>query len=193
MTEICFVRHGQTDWNIKKKIQGTTQTVLNERGILEARLCAIHLQAKKWDRVITSPLLRAVQTAEIINEQLRNLPITYDDCWIERDYGIATGWTYEKMISAYQAGEIHDIEENEHISKRVQLGLEKLLTLYRNERIIVISHGVTIVAALNIGLAHPLPFEKIHLQNGSLNVMKHKNNKWKVESYNELFHMNAHC
>ena len=65
MTEICLVRHGQTDWNFQEIIQGREDIPLNEVGKKQASQSAAALQAEAWDIIISSPLIRA-------QKQLRN-------------------------------------------------------------------------------------------------------------------------
>ena len=61
-----FVRHGETDWNVLKKIQGTTDVPLNETGLRQARELAEKLVKEKYqiDRVYSSPQIRAQVTAQ---------------------------------------------------------------------------------------------------------------------------------
>lgn len=75
--KIYFVRHGQTEWNLKKRIQGRADKPLNEQGKQQAIETRQNLISKDIDLIICSPLLRAVETAEIINKD-RNIPILYD-------------------------------------------------------------------------------------------------------------------
>ena len=74
---IYFVRHGQTNWNIEHKIQGQSDIPLNEAGKEQARLIAPKLADLKIDRIISSDLSRALETAQIINAHLK-LQITLD-------------------------------------------------------------------------------------------------------------------
>ena len=66
MTEICLVRHGQTDWNFQEIIQGREDIPLNEVGKKQASQSAAALQAESWDIIISSPLIRAQETAKEI-------------------------------------------------------------------------------------------------------------------------------
>ncbi len=67
-----FVRHGETEWNVAKKIQGTTDVPLNENGVRQARELAEKLVAEGYqiDRAYTSPQLRASVTAQIAADAL---------------------------------------------------------------------------------------------------------------------------
>lgn len=68
--KICLVRHGETEWNSEGILQGKTDIPLNDLGIQQAEECADYLSQFQWDVVITSPLKRAKQTAEIINKKI---------------------------------------------------------------------------------------------------------------------------
>ena len=70
MTEICLVRHGQTDWNFQEIIQGREDIPLNEVGKKQASQSAAALQAEAWDIIISSPLIRAQETAKKLQRQL---------------------------------------------------------------------------------------------------------------------------
>ena len=83
---IIITRHGQTDWNFKHLMQGSTDIKLNQKGIEQAEEVASKLEKEIIDLIICSPLVRARQTAEIINKN-RNIPIRYDYRIVERDYG----------------------------------------------------------------------------------------------------------
>ena len=84
--EILLTRHGQTEWNRMKKVQGRADIELNEEGRKQAEKTRELLQAEKIDLIVCSPLKRAIQTAEIINEN-RNTTIVIDERITERDFG----------------------------------------------------------------------------------------------------------
>jgi broad specificity phosphatase PhoE len=65
-----LLRHGQTDWNINFLLQGVTDIPMNQTGIEQVKLAAQAIRAEDWDVVLTSPLSRARQTAEIIAEKI---------------------------------------------------------------------------------------------------------------------------
>ena len=69
--KVYFARHGQTDWNILAKVQGTTDIPLNENGILQAQNLCEYLKEKgiSFEKIYTSYQLRARQTAQIVDEQ----------------------------------------------------------------------------------------------------------------------------
>ena len=87
---IYLTRHGQTDWNVQKKVMGRCDEPLNEKGREQARQTKELLSNINFDLIICSPLLRAKEIAQIINQD-RNIKIEYDDRIIERDFGELEG------------------------------------------------------------------------------------------------------
>ena len=83
---LYVVRHGQTDWNINHMILGKTDIELNEKGKKQAEEVSKKLEKEKIDLIISSPLKRTKQTAEIINKN-KNIPIIYDSRIQERNFG----------------------------------------------------------------------------------------------------------
>jgi len=81
---IYIIRHGKTELNIKNVLQGRSDYPLNDEGILQAKAAAERLKGIHFDHVFSSPLIRALQTAEIVAPYAQ--PVT-DDRLIEMDYG----------------------------------------------------------------------------------------------------------
>ena len=80
------VRHGVTDWNRQGRFQGRSDIPLNDEGILQAQAAARRLQGTPIDYVVSSPLIRAVKTAEIIAAAAAK-PVSVDADLIECDFG----------------------------------------------------------------------------------------------------------
>ena len=76
---IYLVRHGQTDWNLERRIQDP-EIPLNETGKNEARICAQKLISVNIQRIISSDILRAKQTADIFKIFYRFQPTLMKDC-----------------------------------------------------------------------------------------------------------------
>lgn len=88
--KLYIVRHGVTDWNEAKRLQGNSDIPLNEKGRELARITAEGLKNVPFDYIYSSPLGRAVETAEIIRGK-RNIPIECDNRLIEMGFGIDEG------------------------------------------------------------------------------------------------------
>jgi broad specificity phosphatase PhoE len=87
--DIYIIRHGQTDANLRHELQGRRDLPLNEKGREQARQIRAFFEARSiaFDRVYSSPLGRAVETARIVSGGSEGAPITTDDRLIEMDYG----------------------------------------------------------------------------------------------------------
>lgn len=144
---ICFVRHGQTDWNIKGLMQGREEVPLNEIGIKQAEWAAhfFHIAREKygvrWDKVVSSPLSRAEKTARIIANGAKCDNLYADKRLIERDFGELSGFHYDaysKAISENVAG-VSSIETVEDLISRVDDFIRSSVTV--GENIVVVTHG----------------------------------------------------
>ena len=87
---IYLLRHGQTDWNLMGRMQGQTDIMLNQKGIADAHNLAQQIVKKGMNKIISSDLKRARQTAEIINSYL-NVPLLFDKRLREIGYGDIEG------------------------------------------------------------------------------------------------------
>jgi broad specificity phosphatase PhoE len=86
---LCL-RHGATDWNRQGRFQGRTDNFLNEDGIAQAHAAARRLQSAPPDQIVSSPLVRAVKTAEIAAAAFAR-PVAIDEGIIECDFGSLEG------------------------------------------------------------------------------------------------------
>ena len=140
---IYLVRHGQTDWNVVRRIQGSTDIPLNETGRKQAKELSEDITNYKIDRIICSDLSRARETAEILNEKI-GCNITFDKRLREVNYGDLEG----RLIEDFKNGE-WDVfnqtpeklngEKKLDVYKRVKSFLDELDI--ENENILVVSHG----------------------------------------------------
>ena len=142
---IYVVRHGQTDWNLEHKLQGSSDIPLNKKGIEQAEEVAVKLSNEPIDLIICSPLLRAKQTAEVINRN-RNIPISFDSSISERDYGeyegknsadynLADFWNY------YSNSKYQGVENIKDFFKRVYDFLDRQAKEQQEKNILLVAHG----------------------------------------------------
>ncbi len=87
---IYVIRHGETDWNAQRRIQGRSDIPLNAKGLELAQATAEAMKDIPFHAVYSSPLKRAVDTAEIILKD-RPLPVILDDRIIEMGFGLFEG------------------------------------------------------------------------------------------------------
>ncbi|WP_156289900.1 histidine phosphatase family protein [Oceanobacillus salinisoli] len=188
MTSICFIRHGETDWNAVGRLQGRTDIPLNNKGRKQAKQCGAYLHKQKFDVVITSPLKRAKETAEIINDYLQ-LPLIEMNEFIERSFGDAEGMTYEERLEKYQDENLPNQEEQAVLHHRILTALEKVKQLYPEKRIILVSHGAVINAMLSILSNGEIGGRKTPLLNGCFNTIYYHQEQWEIQDYNRVEHL----
>lgn len=183
-THLGLLRHGQTDWNINFLLQGVTDIPMNQTGIEQVKLAAKAIRAEDWDVVLTSPLSRARQTAEIIASQHGYTEIIEQELLIERSFGEAEGLSHEQWRAKYSNLDvIPGGESRTQLAERSRLLLETISQELAGKRVLAISHGALIRTLIAIASNNELPRDGERLGNASLNVVKHNNNSWQVVNY----------
>lgn len=183
-THLGLLRHGQTDWNINFLLQGVTDIPMNQTGIEQVKLAAQAIRAEDWDVVLTSPLSRARQTAEIIASQHGYTEIIEQELLIERSFGEAEGLSHEQWRAKYSNLDvIPGGESRTQLADRSRLLLETISQELAGKRVLAISHGALIRALIAIASNNELPRDGERLGNASLNVVKHIDNSWQVVNY----------
>jgi uncharacterized phosphatase len=183
VTTICIIRHGETDWNASGRLQGCEDIELNDSGRGQALQLAGYFQTEPWDVVVSSPLKRALETAEIIARRLNIPTVHVVDELKERHYGSGSGLLPEERRRRFPYG-IPDQEEFEHLRQRAMIGLTRIATEFIGRRIIVVSHGGLTNSILYTLSDGGFGSFKTRLKNGCINKIKVENNKWSVEFYN---------
>lgn len=147
--EIYIVRHGQTDWNVLKKMQGMNDIPLNDKGINDALLLAEKIQNIQFDVCLTSPLQRAKKTAEILVGG--KTQIIEDAHLVERGFGSYEGETanfdlIELMWDLKKDTNIGGIESLSDCLLRAKKVLDEIKNKYANKKVLIVSHGSFIKA-----------------------------------------------
>jgi broad specificity phosphatase PhoE len=183
-TILGLLRHGQTDWNINFLLQGVTDIPMNATGIEQVRTASKVISRDDWDIVITSPLGRARQSAEIIAEQSGFEEILTLDLLIERSFGEAEGLDYDQWKAKYSSlDEIPGGESRTDLIQRSQALLDTIEKSHPGKRILAISHGALIRTLLSISSNNELPRNGERLGNASLNIVSHLDSAWSVTKY----------
>ncbi|MGO3734906.1 MAG: histidine phosphatase family protein [Canibacter sp.] len=156
---IAIVRHGETDWNSERRIQGQTEVPLNREGRRQAADAAVTLSeatahftaGSSWRTLTASPLGRAQQTAAIIAENLErdalsNNSIATDAAIIERDFGSAEGLPVTEAFETWPGLEVPDAEPLDDLANRAAAALRQYVVEAPGS--ILVSHGAWIRAGL---------------------------------------------
>jgi broad specificity phosphatase PhoE len=183
-TIVGLLRHGQTDWNIDFRLQGVTDIPLNSTGIAQARAAAKAVPQGYWNFVASSPLTRAVDTAQIIAEQISIPELVIEPLLLERSFGDAEGMTHAEWKAKYPDGLPPGGESLEVLRMRAIQLLEHLLAQYRGTKVLAVSHGALIRKLVRMVSKGEFPLDGQRFENTSLTVIKHNQNGWQIESYN---------
>ena len=155
--KLYIIRHGQTDWNLARKLQGCTDIPLNEHGRYVAELTREGLKDVPFDVAFTSPLSRAKETAEIILKD-RNIPIIEEERVIEVNFGDYEGKDFrlgdENLQNFFSRPELyHPVngrESMEQITRRTGAVLSELFAnpKYQDSTILIATHGAALSGLL---------------------------------------------
>ena len=149
MTTLLLVRHGETDWNAEGRLQGQTDTPLNDYGRRQARALAEQLDGRPFDALYASDLSRARETAEIIAARL-GLPVELDPDLREKNWGSWEGLTTTERDAVEFVG-----ESTEAHRERTLAALHRIAALHPDGSVLVVTHGGSIrrVQAAATGIA----------------------------------------
>ena len=168
-TRLYLIRHGQTEWNKEKKIQGSLDIPLNKRGLQQAKAVAQRMHAQyPFDLIISSPAERALKTAEAINAH-SNFEIILDPNLIEVDFGSLTNHTLDNLgpeqeeyiqkfnhfinTNFYSGTTRPNLPQGEtiaQIEKRIDVFKNIVLSRYAGKKTAVVSHGSFLKCMLTV-------------------------------------------
>ncbi len=183
-TVICIVRHGETDWNAQGRLQGREDIELNDAGRGQALKIAEWLGKETWDVVVSSPLKRAYETAQIIAQRLSISEIRVEEQFTERDYGEASGLWPEERRSRFP-DVIPGQEDFELLRIRAMAAIEKTAKDLAGKKILIISHGAFTNSILYTLSGGEFGSFKTRLKNGCINQVTLDKGKWTVDFYNK--------
>ncbi|WP_419962350.1 histidine phosphatase family protein [Psychrobacillus sp. BM2] len=191
MTTIGLIRHGITEWNVLGRSQGISDIPLNEIGKQQVVALANRLSLEgKWDIIVTSDLLRAKETGQIIASTLNFPSSWFDERIREINCGEIEGTTEEERIKKWGSNwrELNlGMESFEDVSKRGYEFLAELATSYNDKRVLVVSHGALI--GLTLKRLLPEKFPSTHIENTSLTILINNKSTWDCTLYNCTQHL----
>jgi uncharacterized phosphatase len=180
VTHLVLVRHGQTDWNLEGRIQGSSDIELNETGRRQAREAGRMLSGERWDAVYASPLARARETAEIIGQAIGAADVSLDPALRERHYGAAEGLTGRQTEERY-AGRVPGREE---VLERVHPALVRIAQERPGQSILLVTHGGVIGTLVRHATAHAWPEPGQLIPNGSAHRFAYRDGEIGLVEFN---------
>lgn len=203
---LYIARHGETDWNKLKKIQGRVDKEMNENGVRQVREVANGLAGVDFDAVYSSPLKRAIETARIVG---RNDSIIIDEKLYEISFGDLEGadyknvreWDVENLTEIqnrvraffgmpHKYEPLGDGESYDSLLDRADKFLREIVEKHERDRnILVVTHSTFIHALISI--IQKVPISKIweiHIPNCSVSILECLNNECKVVELGKIFY-----
>ncbi len=170
MTLLYLVRHGETDWNAERRIQGSSDIPLNDTGRRQATDAGRLLAQRQWDGILASPLIRALDTARLISAEIGLGEPEIVPAFAERNYGEAEGLTGDEVDALYPNGAaVPGRETRSAVAERVMPALLSLAASRPGQALLVVSHGGVIRAVLDT-VAPGMKVERI--PNGSVHSFR---------------------
>ena len=188
---IGLVRHGLTDWNAARKIQGQTDIPLNEIGRMQAKLLANRLLSEpyRFDAIVSSGMLRAEETARIIGETL-DIPILLPEAGLkERAFGLVEGTTPEEREQRWGADWRQlDLgqESDQVLRERAYESFQRVANRGIDSNLLIVTHGAWLVQ-----LFAALWGDRVqeHINNLSYTVLERVEQGWEPVLFNCTKHL----
>lgn len=198
MTKLILARHGETDWNVTEVFRGRIDVDLNETGAKQAELLARYLSSFKPDAIYSSPLRRALKTAEAIARH-NQLTVNIAPGLIDFDFGEWQGLSHQQVQTKYEelytrwinhpeqvripAGETLD-----DVRKRATVAVDEAIARYEGA-IVLVSHRVVnkvlICALLGLDNSHfwsikqdPCAITIFNYENGRFILIRHNDTSY---------------
>jgi broad specificity phosphatase PhoE len=199
---IYLTRHGQTEWNVQKRMQGWGNGELTDQGRQDALALAKRLKDVKIDAVYASSSKRAYETAEIIVGD-REIPIIKDDLLREMHFGDWEGRTRDEIEREYpeafkafwETPHLFDRGDGEvfsQVQERAKLAFQKIIEQHKEGTVLVVSHSIFL--RVLIAYIRQLPLEKLFTQtplgHTSLTKVVIKDDLHHIEFEGDTSHLN---
>jgi broad specificity phosphatase PhoE len=144
---LYIVRHGETEWNVKKLVQGQTDIPLNKNGEWQAKQLAEQFKKIHFDAAYSSDLLRAKKTAEIIVLE-KKITVETTKILREKYFGRFEGKhvreldkKIDELIKLYGKEAKSEIEDDENLMKRFIPFLREVAAGHLNKNVLIVTHG----------------------------------------------------
>lgn len=200
LTRICLVRHGETEWNAERRIQGQIDIGLNAAGLRQAEAAGRWLKAAGVSALYASDLKRAWATGQVIGQAVGVQPVPVPELR-ERRYGIFEGLTYAEAEARYPDGYAafegrnadYAFEHGESLKvvyERVTGKLKELAQRHLGECIVVVVHGGVLDVINRFVRGNPLEMPRDFLiPNAGINWISAVDGRWTVETWGETAHL----
>ena len=194
-----FVRHGETDYNAERRIQGHLNVALNETGHLQAAALAAYLADLPLGAIYSSDLIRAYQTAEPIAEK-QGLPIHTDERLREINLGVFQGMTGDELRRSHHHADAYEMwrtddsyapnggESYGQLGDRTLAAWEQIAEESEAETVLIVTHGGNIKSLM----MRLFPaYDRPRVLNTSVTEIVKEDKQWFLRRYAELPHLKS--
>lgn len=204
MTEILLIRHGETDWNAERRLQGHLDIPLNAEGQRQAAALGRALRNEQINAIFASDLQRAIKTAEAIAEP-QGMKVMIDAGLRERGFGAFEGLLRTEMASAYPdafaALQSRDIdacypagknvaETLREFSARVMHTMTRLAATGQHKKIVMVTHGGVLDCVYRATNGMPLSKTRdFDILNAGLNRIEWDGAHFQVKEWGNVAHL----
>lgn len=200
MSKIYIVRHGQTTWNIEKRIQGHANADLTETGRQQADLIARRLKNEEIDAIYCSDLDRARITAEKIG-LLNGAKVIVDKELREMSFGVWEGMLFSDVEKKYpkefkewmEKPEVLKIPKGEDLYSlrdRMERVITRIMSQHKGKNILIVSHGTALKTLVLYLLSMPLTnYKNLAMDNVSLSIVEKRDYNNVLKIYNDTNHL----
>jgi phosphoserine phosphatase len=196
---VLLVRHGQTDWNLTGRWQGTEPVPLNADGREQARLLATFLRERPIRAICSSDLPRALETATVIGEAIGLVPKT-DVRWREFNLGIFQGYTREEISERYSdewrafhedfwGYSVPKGESRRALQNRVYDAWKDVLAEVSGPEVLIVSHGGAIKQLLLKLFEDDPEIGEIRIENTSVTTLERSGAGWRLAEIAAVHHL----
>ena len=192
-TEFVLIRHGQTAWNAEGRMQGRSDTELNELGLQQAEALGVAMRGESWDVMASSPSKRAWATALPVAAAIgiAEQEMLPDPKLMERHYGIGEGMLFSELIETYPNRDWDGQESETDLTHRAVSVMEHYLERFRNNRIVLVTHGTWINHAIGLLSKGEYGPGISPILNTSRTTVTHDGNGWHVSNVSDASHLEA--
>jgi len=193
ITHVNLIRHGETDWNVERRYQGTSDIPLNGKGRRQAALLGESMRGESWDVMYSSPSQRAFDTAKAVAAGL-GMPeddIIKDAAFMERGYGVAEGLMAAEREAKWPEGNWPGLETWEAAAARSMTSLHRAVKENSGKRILIVCHGGIINAMLATISHGEIGTGKTVIDNTSRTTIDIDGDTWTIGEVNNTDHLQA--
>lgn len=194
MLRLIIVRHGQTEANIQRRLQGQSDGPLTSVGLEQAEKLALHLKDFHLDQVLSSELIRSLDTAAAI-AKYHHIPVKTSPLLKEWNCGKLDGLPAEALAQALKQANTSIAtfrptggETLEEVQQRAAVFLNELIASAQGQTVLVCSHGDFLRMLLSIILKKGIEEAEttIHFENASYSTYEYNNKEWKEIAFNQV-------